>query len=433
MHPGDALTFSYAGHELNGTLIKEDAGLLTVKLKSGYNIILEKTHAEGLKVTTASAMPKQAKPAITQKPGLPKITILHTGGTIASKVDYATGAVIAGYSAEEILGLYPELLEVADVSSRLLSNIQSEMLRFGHWNLMAHAVKEAVASGAEGVIITHGTDVLAVTSAALAFALPGLPVPLLLVGSQRSSDRPSSDAPSNLLAAVQFILQERANFKGVGICLHESTRNDDCVILPGLRARKLHTSRRDAFRPVNDVPFARIAAGTHAIERLHEYPALPNGPFAVKPFDPNLRIGLLAAHPHMSAREFSTFEGFDGLVIELLGIGHLPTMQTDEHNAENAAIFEEIKKLCSAMPVVGAPRTVYGRINMNVYSPGRQLLAAGMLGQGLDMTAETAFVKLAWLLSNHRDDARRLFGENLRGEISEQSTQEGFIEEKKEE
>ncbi len=252
-------------------------------------------------------------------------------------------------------------------------------------------------------------------------------MPVILVGSQRSSDRPSSDAVTNLLCATSFIAKEGRRFAGVGLCMHEGIANDDCVILPGTRCRKMHTSRRDAFRAINDTAYARVRYPSLATERLKDYPATTEGKLEVKGFNEKLKVGILPCHPQMFAEELLTYEKWDGLVLELLGIGHAPTMATDPHNKEHEHIMAAIAALAKKLPIVAAPQTVYGRINMNVYSPGRQLLEAGVLGQGCDLTPETAFVKLAWLLSNYdKKDVRKLYGENLRGELSAKSEEDGY-------
>ncbi len=424
--PGQRLSFTFKGNELEGVILQEQGAKLVIKLASGYNITVKPEELKGVKELKVASKERRAPVKPSPKKGLPKIALLHTGGTIASRVDYETGAVIAQYTAEELLQLYPELSEIADVQCTLVSNIQSEMMRFAHWNLLAEAAKKAVDDGAEGIIITHGTDTLHYSAAALSFALPGLPVPLLLVGSQRSSDRPSSDAVSNLLCAATFIANEKNRFAGVGVCMHEGIEKDDCVILPGTRCRKMHTSRRDAFRAINDTPYARVTFPALSVKKLRDYPR-PEGPFTLKPFNEKLKIGLLQLHPQLYAEELEHYEKWDGLVLALLGIGHAPTMATDEHNKEHEKILDAIENLAKKLPVVGAPQTIYGRVNMNVYSPGRQLLAAGVLGQGCDMTPETAFVKLAWLLSHYsKREVRALYNKNLLGECASASEEEGF-------
>ncbi|MBR9693309.1 Glu-tRNA(Gln) amidotransferase subunit GatD [Candidatus Woesearchaeota archaeon] len=425
---GQHISFAYKGKALEGVILNKEKGKLVVKLDSGYNISVAPDEMKNIKELKVEA--KMKVPRLPKKPkdGLPKVALLHTGGTIASRVDYETGAVIAQYTAEEVLGLYPELLDIADIKSELVSNMQSEMMRFAHWNMLAKAVEQAVKDGAKGVIVTHGTDILHMTAAALSFALKDITVPVLVVGSQRSSDRPSSDAVTNLLCATTFIAKEK--FTGVALCMHEGIEKDDCVILPACRSRKMHTSRRDAFKPINDTPYACITYPKLKVERLRNYPKVPDSKLEVKLFNEKLKIGLLHIHPQMYAEEFLAYAKFDGLVLELLGIGHVPTMATDAHNKEHTKILDAITSLAKKLPIVASPQTIYGRVNMNVYSPGRQLLEAGVLGQGLDLTPETAFVKLAWLLSNHdKKEVRQLYSENLRGELVARSDEEGFSSE----
>ncbi len=422
---GQHISFSYKGKQLHGMVLNDEKGKFVLKLDSGYNMTVGPDQLKEVKELKVLPKQREARTQKKQASGLPKVALLHTGGTVASRVDYETGAVIAQYTAEEILDLYPELLEIADIKSELISNMFSEMMRFGHWNVLARAVDKAVKDGAQGVIITHGTDILHMTSAALSFALENCPVPVLLVGSQRSSDRPSSDAVTNLLCAVQFIAKEK--FTGVALCMHEGIEKDDCVVFPACRVRKMHTSRRDAFKAINDTPFARVHYPSLKVERLRVCPADASGRFAVREFNEKLKIGLLQIHPHFSVEELKAYEKFDGLVLSLTGLGHAPTMATDEYNKENAKIYDELKLLAKKMPVVGAPQTIYGRVNMNVYSSGTQLIGAGVLGQDCDATPETAFVKLAWLLSNYdKKEVRKLYGENLRGEFSARSEEDGF-------
>src|SRR3989344_329315 len=183
------------------------------------------------------------------------ISILHTGGTIASKVS-PKGGVSVQYSEKEILRLYPEIKSLANIKSRLIANMFSENMNFSHYNLLAKEIKEEVDKGIDGIIITHGTDTLHYTAASLSFILENLPIPVLFVGAQRSSDRGGSDASLNLVSAVNFI--NKTYFSGVAICMHSSMEDTSCSILPGLKTRKFHTSRRDAFQAINSKPYALV-------------------------------------------------------------------------------------------------------------------------------------------------------------------------------
>ena len=399
---GEIVEISTNTQVFKGVFIKEEKDFLVVKLDSGYNIGVAKRNIKDKKSVGKVKKEKEKQEKEKQDPKLPNISILHTGGTIASKVDYTTGAVIAKFTESDILKLFPEIKKLANIKSKLVRNMQSEMIRFAHYNILAKAVKEEAEKGADGIIVTQGTDTLHQTSAALAFALEGIGIPVLIVGSQRSSDRGSTDSAMNLVSATNFIVN--SDFAGVGICMHENPDDDTCLILPACKTRKMHTSRRDAFRPINANPIARINVEKKEIEFIAEGDKKDNKKkITLKLFNEKLKVGLIKPHVQMFESELHAYKGFDGLVVELLGIGHIPSMKVDEFTKENEKILKTLEHLAKKMPVVVAPQTIYGRINMNVYTPGKQLLEAGLIGNYTDMTPETAFIKLAWLLSNYKD------------------------------
>lgn len=420
MQPGDAIQFTYQGKELKGILVQEKDGQATVKLSTGYNMIIPLDEMQEVKAEPLHREPHNA-PAAKQNPMLPKVTILHTGGTIASKVDYKTGGVMAQFTPEELISMYPELHEWANIEAKLVSNIFSEDMNFRHFNKIAREVQAAAQAGATGVIVTHGTDIMHYTAAALSFMLEDLGIPVLLVGSQRSSDRGSSDASANLLAATQVIT--KTDFAGVAICMHASSDGNLCHLLPGTKARKLHSSRRDAFRPVNSEAIAHIDLTNMEITFLQEYERKKHTNIKVRPLDENLKVGMLYVHPNMRAEEIGFYKGYDGLLIAGLGIaGNLPLNATDDDTAENGTIAQALGELIAGGALVAAStQTIYGRVNMNVYATGRRMQEMGIIGHGHDMHPETAFIKLAWLLSNELEKAKELFTQNLRGEISSRS------------
>ncbi|MCF8014066.1 Glu-tRNA(Gln) amidotransferase subunit GatD, partial [Candidatus Woesearchaeota archaeon] len=397
-----------------------------IKLESGYNIGIKKKRKQKTDLQVKKKKTKIKKTKYKTNSKLQKITILHTGGTVASKVDYSTGAVIAQFSPEEIIELFPELKQIANIESKLVGNMQSEMMRFDHYNVLAEEIKKEAEKGVDGIIITHGTDTLHVTAAALTFSLENLRIPIILVGSQRSSDRPSSDAASNLIAAAKFISQ--TDYCGVSICMHKNTSDNEFKIIKGIKARKMHTSRRDAFKAINEASIATVNLEKDTIIKHKETSKKDKKQkITIKKFDPKLKIGIIRPHTNMYAEEYTFYKNYDGLIIELFGIGHLPTMKTDKTNSENEKILEEIQTLCKKMPVIGTPQTINGRIDMNVYSPGKQLINAGMLGNYHDTPTDTAFIKLAWLLSNYdKEDVKTLYNENFRGEISERSEEKDY-------
>lgn len=422
--PGTHISFSYKGNRLIGMLLQEEGGASIIKLDSGYNLTVKRGDLKEITELKVVAKRKGSQPKRIVQEGLPPITILHTGGTVASKVDYSTGAVVAKYTAEELLDLYPALSAEANISSELIRNMMSDDMRFDHYNIIGEAVQKAIKKGAVGVIITHGTDTMHYTAAALGFMLKNLSVPVVLVGSQRSSDRGSSDAVSNLLAACRFITAAKGR-AGVFTCMHATPDDNRFFVIDAFHVRKMHTSRRDAFKPINKGPYA-VVEGTTVIFKEKATPLSTQKP-ALLPFDPKVRVGFLYVHPNMSVKEVESCKELDALVVLGTGLGHIPITAIDEFTKEHPKIYDAIKALAKRIPVVVAAQTINGRINMDVYTPGRKLQEAGVLGQGLDITPETAFIKLAWLLSTYeKKDVRKLYGENLRGEFSERSENETF-------
>ncbi len=419
----------HLAHEvLEGLLVNEDESHLVLKLASGYNIGV-KRHT----VTRIEEIAEHASKVHESKPRqehqdslLPKILILHTGGTIASKVDYETGAVTPRFSPEELLQLFPELKDVAHIESRLLSNMASDDMRFAHFNIMAQAIASALERDKtlKGIIITQGTDTIHYTSAALGFIFEHLPIPVVIVGSQRSSDRGSTDAAMNIISAVAFIAN--TSLKGVFICMHESMNDDACIILSGFNAKKMHSSRRDAFKSINSSPIARVNYATKDVEYLAEYPeSVLNslGKLMVKLFDENLQIGIIVSHPNMYAAEIESFlKGFDGVILEGTGLCHFPINEIDEFTKEHTKIRHALTDLAKKIPVIMTLQTVAGSVNMNVYRPGRALEEMGIIANHSSLITETAFIKLAWLISQ-KLDPQEYFMKDLRGEFAGNSAE----------
>ena len=436
--PGDKVLVEKKDGKVEGTLMpgfEKGEKNIVLKLKSGYNIGIDKSKIKSLKVVKPLSKKHAKHEEIKKKPGLPKITILHTGGTIASKIDYNTGGVVASFKPEDILSMIPELADIANIDGCLVANIMSENIRFSHYNLLAKDIEKQIKKGVKGIIITHGTDTMHYTAAALSFILENLSIPVLLVGSQRSSDRGSSDGAINILSAAYFIA--KSDFIGVAICMHENPNDENCLVLPGTKTRKMHTSRRDTFRPINTTPIARVNFKKKKIELIDkEYgdtkteKAKGNKkPLKLRLMNEKIKIGLLKIKPNLFPEEVSAYKGFDGLVIEGTGMGNAPVLVTDEQTRENSKIADELKKLCKQTIVVMAPQTIYGRIQMNVYATGRELQNIGVLGNYSDMTPETTYIKLAWLLSNYnkKDDVKKLMLENLSGELTERTLKETFL------
>ena len=418
---------------LEGILVKEDDKHLVLKLSSGYNIGIKKSKI--LKVEDIHSYQELAKEQHSEKvhkeivqgntsdnvSTLPKILILHTGGTIASKVDYQTGAVTPKFSPEELTAMFPEIKDIAKIESKLFRNMASDDMRFAHYNLLAFEVEKELHEHKDmkGIIITQGTDTIHYTSAALSFIFEHLPIPVVIVGAQRSSDRGSTDAAMNLISAVAFIAN--TSLKGVFICFHENMSDESCIILNGINAKKLHSSRRDAFKPINIPPVARIDYITRTIEYISEYPESSlnsSGKLNLHLFNEDLKIAIIMSHPNMYAAEIEPFlKGFDGIILEGTGLCHFPINEIDEFTKEHTKIKMALTELSKKVPIVMSLQTVYGGVNMNVYTPGRALIEMGIIGNYSSLCTETAFVKLAWLLSS-KLDPNEYFMKDLRGEFS---------------
>jgi len=419
-NPGDKVKIITSEQEIEGTLMPEEKEFIVLKMNTGYNIGIDKKRVREIALISHAPKREAELPKPQPKKELPKISILHTGGTIASKVDYTTGGVIARFKPEEILEMFPELRNIANIESRLVKNLMSENIRFGHYNLLAHEIRKEIENGAQGIIITHGTDTMHYTSAALSFMLKDPGVPVIIVGAQRSSDRGSSDAALNLLSAVLFITANK-KFAEVAVCMHETEQDTTCLILPGTKCRKMHSSRRDAFKAINTNAWARVDFKKRKVEYLKTgFNERKAGLPEIREFKENIETGIIKTYTNMYADVFLSHKKYDGIIIEGTGLGHAPIIEMDELTKEHTKIFNAIKELIENGTIVAmATQTISGQINMNVYSPGRKLLDIGVLGNYCDMSAETAFIKLAWLLSNYpKNKARELYSKNLAGELS---------------
>ncbi len=395
---------------------------LVLKLNSGYNIgINRKNIVKQVKLKDFAGTKKECEISLdkksiavvpTARKGLPAIAILHTGGTISSEVDYETGGVVSRFSPEELLMKFPELKDMANITSKQVMNMMSEDMRFSHYQLLGKAIQDEIKNGVNGIIIGHGTDTLALTAAALAFMLEHLPIPVLLVGAQRSADRGSSDARLNMASAAYFMTQ--GHFKGVGICMHESSDDETCVILPATKTKKLHTSRRDAFKAVNGMAIARIDYHKKNIEYIHHHADPAPGKMIIKDkFEE--KIAIIKTYPNMFPHfiETAIAKGYKGIVLEGSGIGQAPT-----NIKEDLPIYNTLQKFIKKGGIVVlTSNCIFGEVHPYIYKNCRRLEEIGVTF-GKDMLTETAFIKLAWLLGNYpKKDVPRLMTENLRGEI----------------
>ncbi|AGB05205.1 glutamyl-tRNA(Gln) amidotransferase, subunit D [Aciduliprofundum sp. MAR08-339] len=372
--------------------------IIILKLDNGYNIgIIPKE----IKVIKKGGKKKKIKREIKSDKTLPKISIIGTGGTIASYVDYRTGAVHPALTAEDLIFSVPEIVEECDIRASVLFNILSEDMHPEYWIKMARKVKEEL-KYSEGVVIPHGTDTMGYSAAALSFMFPKLSGPVVFVGAQRSSDRPSSDAYMNLLSAVKVA---KSDLGEVAVVMHATTSDDFCHVHRGVRARKMHTSRRDAFKSVNSRPLGEVRNGN--VKFYGDYRKKEDETELMDRMDE--KVALIYYYPGMSVEHFERMiEGMHGAIIMGTGLGHVGTH-----------LLPSIKRAMKDGIVIGmTSQCIHGRVNLNVYSTGRELKKAGVVPLE-DMLPEVAYVKLMWLLGNYEhDEAKDLLARNLRGEIS---------------
>jgi glutamyl-tRNA(Gln) amidotransferase subunit D len=419
---GDRIKIINLEHETIGILmpraqIGSDPHHVVVKLDTGYNIgIYLEPSSEIYRIKGSRKRKTSALQSPEFQDRLPTVAILSTGGTIASRVDYKTGAVNPALSAKDLYDAVPELRHQANVKAKIVMSILSENIKSSDWTKTAKSVAAEIKDGADGVVIAHGTDTLGFTSAALSFALQSLPVPVALVGSQRSSDRPSSDAALNLLGATDLV--GRADVAEVLIVMHGETDDTFLYAHRGTRTRKCHTSRRDAFQSINSHPIYRI--DDSGIVELNQ-PVLrrnPNRKLRLKPrFEE--RVTLVKTFPGMSGSIIDHYvkEEYQGIVIEGTGLGHAP-----EH------IHRSIQSAIEADIVVAmTSQCISGRVDMNVYRPGVRMLEMGVVPCE-DMLPETALVKMMWLLANTKriEDVKKKMSENIIGEIEMRTEQSQY-------
>ena len=411
---GARLSVVKDGRTSVGTLMPHhefsDPDVVILKMKSGYNVGIKVDADTKIEVLEMPAERVRKDTEIEFKKGLPKLVLIGTGGTIASYVDYRTGAVHPALSTSDMVNAVPEIRDIANIDARVLFSIFSENMDIEHWQGLAQAVVEEINNGADGIIIPHGTDTMGYTAAALSFMLGDVPKPVVLVGAQRSSDRPSSDASSNLMACARFCT--KANRAGVYVVMHDTSGDDSFAVHIGPRVRKMHTSRRDAFHSINAAPIAHL-------DKDGKMQVSIDGP-AVSDAKAEAKTGmerscvLLQYYPGMNPEIFEDiFMKSKGIVISGSGLGHV-----------NSNMVPLIKKACdNGAVVVMTSQCLNGRTNLNVYNTGRDMLAAGAITV-LDMLPETAYVKLMWALANTSsvEEAKKLMQTPLAGEMSDRRT-----------
>lgn len=390
-----------------------EADVIVLKLGNGYNIGVRAVPGTRVVKLTASSQPSfKPPPPPPPRPGLPHVAVVGTGGTIASRIDYRTGGVRAAMTAADLVSIFPEIAEVANVSAEVLMQVYSENLTPSHWTKMAEEIDRLLREGVDGIVVAHGTDTMGYSSAALSFALQKPPKPVVLVGAQRSSDRPSSDAATNLIAAVETA--SKAPFAEVVVCMHAWHGDDMIYIHRGTRVVKMHTSSRSAFQSVNTRPLAvKTAEGFKII--ASDFHRRDEDGYVFSPnFDEHAM--LLKFFPGMRPETLTIMVeklGLRGVILEGTGLGHVAS-----------SFVPVIKELTDMGVFIGmTSQCRFGRVNMKVYDNGRDLMRAGAVPLD-DMLPETALVKLMWVLGRvggkpEPMEVKSLMLRNICGEIGE--------------
>lgn len=424
-------TWSGKNEYVGLALPSSEKNIITIKLENGYNISFPESYVENFEVIDDLPIDEADEIIVeSQDENLPLVYLIHTGGTIASKVDYATGAVTARFDPHELLDAVPELRKIARIRALKLGNMWSDDIRPRHWNRMLKATEEAFAEGAVGCVITHGTDTLHISAAAMSYGWSGRggrpPGRIVLTGSQRSPDRGSSDASENLIAAVYWAANGPlpTGYRDASVVvLHAESSDGRCTVLPGSSCRKYHSTRRDAFKSINQNPIAVIDIDKDEISISVEPEVHDARIEALSPllFDENIRIAQFICDGHLQPELVnSAIENkFDALLFHGTGLGHLPISDPEGDSIENAKLRLILEDFCAEDGIaVVVAQTINGPINLNVYSKGREQQEIGIIGHGSLCPPESALIKLHHLLSLGEgvDAVRNGWKEDLVGE-----------------
>jgi glutamyl-tRNA(Gln) amidotransferase subunit D len=410
-----------------------DRSSLVLKLDNGYNIGIKYDKSMLLKKIGPSVR-LGTIPSINlkHKAGLPEVSLIATGGTIGTHVDYRTGAVFMCRTPEEIIATTPDLENVVNLKGvHRPFTVASEDLNYTHWQQLAELVAKELNKGRRGVIVTHGTDTLHFTSAALSFMLKNLTKPVAVVGAQRSPDRGSFDGVLNLICGGYFV--GHSNIGEVAVVMHGSSSDDFCLAHRGTKVRKMHTSRRDAFRSINDLPLAKIwPDGKIEITNENYRKFEEKNVEADTAFEP--KVAIVKFYPGCDPEiiDYYADKDYKGIVIEATGLGHVATGESGTSENEMIKNLSWLPHIRSAVArgivVVITSQTLYGRVHPFVYRNLRLLYEAGAVF-GEDMLPETAYIKLGWLLAHEKDPekVKNLMQTNLVGEISAETDYRSYL------
>lgn len=424
MKVGDRIKVRKGDQVFEGILLPrselEDEDHITLKLDNGYNIGIKGGDIQPL--GTAEQLETFPEIELEKKEGLPDVSMIATGGTIASRVDYRTGGVHMLMEPEEIFFTAPELAEIISLK-KILSpfRVASESMSFKEYSVMAELAAEELNQGVQGILITHGTDTLHYTSAMLSFMLQGLQKPVCLVGAQRSPDRGSFDGALNLVCAG--VVSGYSDIGEVVIVMHGESSDTYCSVLRGTKVRKMHSTRRDTFTPINEKPLAKVWPSGD-IEYTNIYTKRGDNEVIADTVLEE-KVAMLKAYPNSNPEilDFLVDKQYKGVLFEATALGHLPTDTVDERYSWLSAVKRAREE---GMHIAFATQCLYGRVDPYVYTNGRLMLDLGVIYLE-DMLPEVGYLKLAWVLGHTHDDEEvtQMMLHNYAGEITMRSLYRG--------
>ena len=396
----------------------DDPFHIVLKIATGYNVGVDIHTITGMKETGyKKANYKVPEKEFPYTKGLPHVKLLGTGGTIASRLDYRTGAVIPAFSPGELYGAVPELAEICNLETEKIFAVFSENMGPTQYMALAKQIGAEIEKGIDGIVIGHGTDTLHHTGAALTFMCQNLPVPVVLVGSQRSSDRPSSDAALNLMHAMTAA--GHGDIAEVMVCMFGPTSDEYGLLHKGTRVRKMHSSYRSTFRTIGDTPVARITRkGLTHIKENYNHRRQDRNVKIIPTFDE--RVAMLYYYPGMKPDMLDaiTENGYKGVVWVGTGLGHV--------NKEMYPAIERAQK--AGVHQYMTLQTIWGYVHMFVYDTGRDMMKKGIIPAG-NMLPEVAFIKLGWALGQTHDpeEVKKLMLTPINDEITEREPYNGYL------
>ncbi len=370
----------------------DDDKHIVVKIATGYNIGIATSTIRSMKeVSYFKANYKIPEKEFPFTPNLPRVKLIGTGGTIASRLDYRTGAVIPAFSPGELYGAVPELADICNLTTEKVFAVFSENMGPDQYKALAIAIKKEIESGVDGIVIGHGTDTLHHTAAALSYMVQRPPVPIILVGSQRSSDRPSSDAALNLMHSCYAA--GHGDIAEVMVCMFGPTSDEYGFLHRGTRVRKMHSSYRSTFRTIGDIPIATVKRGEIKPLKKHYNHRRKDRNVDIYPFFED-RVSMIYFYPHMHPDTIDSLVGlgYKGIIIIGTGLGHV-----------NKELYPAIERaVAKGVALYMTVQTLWGYVHMFVYDTGRDLMSMGIIPLE-NMLPEAAYIKLGWALGQTGD------------------------------